>query len=265
MMQQVDLQLNLPSEVKLNSSMGSIFHGVLMEIVGQDTAAWLHEQQQNRPFNQCVFYDKELKKSLWRITTLTEEAGYKIMQPVIASLGKEFFLKQKGYSFCLDSLVAEKTQSYQDLADKIFLDEGIPLGGNIKFLTAASFKRDGEYLVMPELYLIFQSLLNKWNTFSPQNKLLEKDLEYTLAKCSKITKYSLHSQPFSLERSVITGFKGEIQLKFRANEMIRRIIALLLSYAQFAGVGIKTALGMGGLEANYTSSKTKNTAASHED
>ena len=62
-----------------------------------------------------------------------------------------------------------------------------------------------------------------------------------------VSNYKLQTQMFSLENSNIKGFRGSIQLKFRANEMVRRIMGLLIAYGQFAGLGIKTALGMGGL------------------
>ena len=84
--------------------------------------------------------------------------------------------------------------------------------------------------------------------FSPKNKLLEKDLEIELAKSCFISSYDLHSQVFSLENSKIIGFKGNMHIRFKANEMVRRILGMLLSYSQYAGIGIKTALGMGAVD-----------------
>ena len=248
MLRQIELQIKLPQEIRVNPSMGSVFHGALMDIIGPETANWLHTQNESRPFGQCVYYNRKLNQPIWRLSALSQEAIERILEPVLKMLNSDILLKQKGYAVTVESIIGDKTSSYQQLADDVFLSEEIPNGGSMAFLTPTSFKREGNYVIMPELYLIFQSVLNRWNYFSPKNKLLEKDLEIELAKSCFISSYDLHSQVFSLENSKITGFKGNMHIRFKANEMVRRILGMLLSYSQYAGIGIKTALGMGAVE-----------------
>ena len=48
---QIELALRLPEGVKIHSSMGSIFHGMMMDILGQEIAQRLHEENSCRPFS----------------------------------------------------------------------------------------------------------------------------------------------------------------------------------------------------------------------
>ena len=51
MLAKLVLSLKSDSDKKISMSMSSVFQGVLMEVVGSKTAAWLHENQIN-PYSQ---------------------------------------------------------------------------------------------------------------------------------------------------------------------------------------------------------------------
>ena len=53
---------------------------------------------------------------------------------------------------------------------------------------------------------------------------------------------------YSLEGIKIRGFRGQIVMQFKRNIELQKILALLSYYSQFTGLGIKTALGMGGVK-----------------
>ena len=86
--------------------------------------------------------------------------------------------------------------------------------------------------MFPDAQLILQSLLGRWRSFSERVRLDEPDLAERLAPACRISSYRLQSAPFSLERHTIYGFRGQLRFYF----------------APFAGVGIKTALGMGAVD-----------------
>lgn len=243
MLRQLLLSLMAPPDVRLNMSVSSVLHGAWMEILSPEYAGHLHEQGL-RPYSQSVVFDGE-GNALWRIGSLTDEVYERAILPLLSQ--EELFLRQKGYAIGL-RLRKERVSSYEELADGCFRGAELVRRSNLRFLTATSFRRDGQYMIWPEATQLFGNLLRRWNAFSPAVKLEEARLEETLAEICSWSRYRLYSRTFSLEGKWITGFGGELTLRFQGTEMARRIIALLLSFAPFSGVGIKTALGMGAVE-----------------
>ena len=92
---QIELALRLPEGLKIHSSMGSVFHGMMMDVLGQEVAQWLHEENSCRPFSQCVYYNRDLNVPVWRLSSLTQSADERIVMPIYQLIGKEVFLKQK--------------------------------------------------------------------------------------------------------------------------------------------------------------------------
>lgn len=244
MLKLVEIELELPPNEKINNSMGSVMHGVLMETISPKMAAHFHEENL-RPFSQCVYFDKEKHKSVWRIGILNAVAYDSIILPLLER--KNIFVKQKGYKINLRENRILLDTSYEKLADEIFPNSQIPRGADFTFMTATSFKRAGNYVIFPENFLIVQSLLQRWNIFSPYMKIEDNNLAEKLANFCKISRYDLHSGKFSLEKKNITGFVGKISVSFFGNDMVNKILALLTNFAQFSGVGVKTALGMGAI------------------
>lgn len=245
MLKIIEFELILPSEEKINSSMASLFHGVLMETISKTSATLFHEEGL-RPFSQCVYFDKLKNKSIWRIGTLTVTTYEQIILPILEK--KTFFLRQKNRPFSLAVPKVLLETSYEQLADEIFPQRNTPRAVNLEFMTPTAFKHDGKYAIFPDTFLILNSLLQRWNNFSEVMKLDETNLACKLAELCRISRYSLYTQPFSLERVNINGFCGRMNIFFGGNDMLNRILGLLFSFAPFAGVGIKTALGMGAVD-----------------
>jgi len=64
----------------------------------------------------------------------------------------------------------------------------------------------------------------------------------------KYTRYVLHKGEYQIgERNTRTGFKGELIIRLNGSGEQRDKLALLLRYARYAGIGAKTAIGMGGI------------------
>ena len=120
-------------------------------------------------------------------------------------------------------------------------------GVDVEFVTTTSFRRDGQYVIFPEIYLLIQSLLNRWNTFADGFKI-EDDVSKMLATFCRVAEYDLRTQIFLLEHQKITGFCGKMTVKLSGNRIVNNLLALLFEYANYAGIGIKTALGMGAIK-----------------
>ena len=68
-----------------------------------------------------------------------------------------------------------------------------------------------------------------------------------IANGLRIADYRLSSRDYLLKGQSIPGFTGELTLKCRLDGFHLTMANLLLHFAPYAGVGIKTALGMGGV------------------
>lgn len=247
MLRRFEAELRLPDGVRASSSMGSVLHGALMELLPEDYADALHTQNL-RPYSQSIRWDRARERVIWRVGIL-DRAAAEIIGAVLQSL-EHIHLGQKGYTVDVQNIQCVEERSYQDIADEYFRAETAPRGAEIHFLTPTSFKQSGAYIILPESALILQSLLARWNRFCPDIRIEEDDLAQTLATHTRLTRYALRSASFSVEGYNIRGFRGQIALQFTGSDMVRRILGTLLAFAPYAGIGIKTALGMGAVQTN---------------
>lgn len=246
MLKLVRFEVSLPPDEKINISMASLFHGLLMENVSANVAASLHAQTL-RPFSQCVYFDREQNKAFWRIGTLSGTAYEQIIAPLVDK--RKFFLRQKNWQITLSEPKILLDTSCEQLADEIFPQSNSPRSVNLQILTPTAFKHEGNYVILPEKFFIVNSLLQRWNTFSEDFKLEDINLAVKLSDFCRLTRYNLNTRQFALEKTKIPGFTGQLEISFGGNDMINRILGLLFKFATFSGVGIKTALGMGAVTA----------------
>lgn len=246
MLKLIRFKLTLPPEEKINSSMSSLFHGVLIELANKKVAASLHEDGL-RPFSQCVYFDREENAAFWRIGTLTAEVFEQIVAPLFDK--KTIFLRQKNWQVILSEPQFLMQTSCEEIADEIFPQSDSPQAVHLQFITPTAFKREGNYVIFPDKIFLINSLLQRWNSFSGQMKLEDVNLVGKLAEFCRITRYNLYTQPFSIEHVKINGFCGQLNIHFGGNDMVKRIVGSLFKFAPFAGFGIKTALGMGAVNA----------------
>ena len=247
MLKLIRFKLTLPAEEKINPSMSSLFHGVLMELTNKRVAASLHEDGL-RPFSQCVYFDREENAAFWRIGTLTAGVFEQIVAPLFDK--SKIFLRQKNWQVALSEPQLLTETSGEQIADEIFPQSDSPQAVHLQFITPTAFKHEGNYMIFPDKIFLINSLLQRRNSFSGQVKLEDINLVGKLSEFCRITRYNLHTQPFSIERVKINGFCGLLKIHFSGNDMVNRILGLLFKFAPFAGFGIKTALGMGAVNAN---------------
>ncbi len=69
-----------------------------------------------------------------------------------------------------------------------------------------------------------------------------------VARHIRMVRYSLHSAVYYLEQTKITGYMGRVTVVIGGTEQLARLAGALLSFAEYSGLGVKTALGMGGVK-----------------
>lgn len=244
----MEIILELPKNEKIHQAMGSILQGALMEIIGSESAKKLHDEGL-RPYSQYVYFDKNRNLPIWRVNVLNEWACEIILISLMQK--RQIFLKHKNYNINLLNYNIVAKESYEDMAER-FMSNTAPMskGVDLDFVTTASFRRDGRNVIFPENYLILQSLLNRWNSFSTSFVIDGENLPHILANFFIVKEYNFYSQLFLLEHQKIEGFCGRMNANFKGDNTSNRLLGLLLAYGNYSGIGIKTALGMGAIKTN---------------
>jgi CRISPR-associated endoribonuclease Cas6 len=107
------------------------------------------------------------------------------------------------------------------------------------FLSPTSFKQNQGVQTFPLPELVFNSLHRRWNVFAPE--------QYHLPVCewnAVVTAYELKTYALKMEGGTEVGAQGWVRYRF-SNAETARIATILANFAFFAGVGRKTAMGMG--------------------
>ena len=222
-------------------SLGPNMQGVLMEHIDGSYAALLHQLPFN-PYSQyCLWEDDAL---VWRVNTLTSEASSHIIDPLrglesvtVRGIDASFdVVKMTLDTLSLNSLLAEINE---DGKDKV----------NIRFVTPTSFKSKGSYVIMPSARLVFQNLLMHYGqVYDNDREGYFETIEY-VDQNVRILSYSLRSSYFGNVaggQKRIPAFVGTMTLGLRGQQLTAGLARMLLRFGEFAGVGIKTSMGMGG-------------------
>ena len=110
---------------------------------------------------------------------------------------------------------------------------------DLEFLSPTSFKQSQNIQPFPLPELVFSSLLRRWNTFAPL------ELQLPVIEWQGWTSaYELKTLALKMKGGAEIGTKGWVRYEFPDSEQAK-IATTLAHFAGFAGVGRKTAMGMG--------------------
>ena len=211
-----------------------------MEYVDEDFGEMVHKPVLH-PYSQ--YLKKEGNNWFWVVNTLSEDADISIQN---ALQRINVIRLQKHYMEVGIELCCQKKQSYDELK-QIFLCTDHSGYFRIQFLTPTAFKRQGEYLIFPDLFCIYQSLINRFNSITGMD-ILNEDALKELLEQSRIVQYRLNSTYFSLERVKIPSFYGTISIRVNGPALMKRFVNMLFLFGEYSGIGIKTAIGMGAIK-----------------
>ncbi len=117
------------------------------------------------------------------------------------------------------------------------------------FLTPTCFRQKGKSILFPDPHLVFASLLDRWNAFSPI--AFPPDLN-NLFSHILVGRYRLHTELVPFSTYSIIGFKGECEYHFpgQFSEPERKMLSALATFAPLCGIGYKTPMGFGATSLN---------------
>ena len=234
-------QINIELEANgLNTNMGSLFHGYLMENIDSAYADYFHYNTTN-PFTSCIYKDIKTDKFFWRITTYNQKA-YDMLMTYFSNIPESVYLKNRDLEINVKSFSIQK-KSYEDL----FLE--CTKRKRIKLITPTSFKSNGVTHIFPNISTLISGVIAKINQHSETAELGDKKIIDELLEKVYIKDYNLRTKVFYLENIKIKGFLGTIDLAIKGEETtLANILNFLILMSEYTGLGIKTSLGMGGVK-----------------
>lgn len=136
--------------------------------------------------------------------------------------------------------------SYEQLAEEHLLATGNPATRvTLRFDSPTSFKSSGMQVPIPTPDLVFGSLVDRWNLFSPIP--LGDEMREFSRTCVAISRYELRSAPIPHKGgSFRVGGVGEVTYTALAGDRYwNGAMQMLADFAKFSGVGVQTTNGMG--------------------
>ncbi|MDO4492121.1 MAG: CRISPR-associated endoribonuclease Cas6 [Lachnospiraceae bacterium] len=242
MLSKLELQIEYAHREKLSYQISSAMHGILMEYVDPEYAGRLHENGR-KPFHQYVT-DMTEHSFTWTVCTLNQEAREQIIDRLMKQ--KSFLMKHKELELVVKGQRMQST-SYENLVQEYYFRKQ-PRDITLRFLTPTSFRQKGSYVFIPDVRLIFQSLMDKYDAFSRETSVSSPEVLEHLEQYAYIKKYRLNSVRFSLEGVKISGFLGECTIHINGPEPLCNLANMLAAFGEYGGIGIKSALGMGAVQ-----------------
>lgn len=233
------------NEISLPIS-GYSFYGLLTELADSDLSQELHANNMN-PVSQYILLNKEDKSIEW-VISLLEKSVIDRLSPVIES-SEKFFLRSNNLVLDVKSLSSETVPSEEFLIKKA-KDINGTIKPRIEFITPTSFKSNNSYQLFPSVEFIFKNLIRRWNVVSQSFYIDDEDAVGALIQNINIAGYNLYSSYFHMKDAKIPAFKGELRLSAKLSLPLMELFKLLMLFAEYSGVGIKTSLGMGAVKVN---------------
>lgn len=206
-------------------------------------AASLHDSPGRKPYTLSPLYraESDSGEPQWRLRLTT-------LAPLFASLPDSDppNFRYNGLEFPVRP-DATRVVSFGDLLRRAETDHELP---DLRFRTPTVFHSSGVDVLLPDPGLVIGSLIHSWDSFSPLP--LPLPLREFAARSLYLTRYHLRTVRIPVpHKGGRTGFSGWVRYGVRgeADPVALRLCGALLRFAEFAGVGVGTAAGMGQVEA----------------
>ncbi len=245
MLQKIVLHCVSTKEEKPSYHWGSLLHGALVELLPEDMAQELHDIKL-RPFSQYVNPLDENRLD-WHIGLWDDKVSEQIIKAVMPLT--EIYIKSKNIRLSIIG-TERKALTERDYVGHFFNTDEPCRRYLLEFITPCTHKSNGRYVLFPTSELIVQSLSARFSAYSREYDLDDPEVLAQIATNISISKYALRSAQYSLDGSRILGYRGNLSLFIHGPAQLARLAGVILSFCEYAGIGIKTALGMGGCRIN---------------
>ena len=241
-MERFTIQMMCPDRAP-SPSWGSVLHGMLMETLPSPWPEKMHEEGP-RPLSQWVEV-KSPTRFIWHIGVLDDDLGEALEKALTP--GKILSCVHLNAQMTIESVEIERLTPAAYMKPFFLSEEPCP-GMYITFCTPTTHKSQRQYAIFPSVELIAKYLAIRFCAMAPDFALADPEALNQVIAHTRISRYRLESMRYSLEGAWLVGYTGRVELRFEGPDPLKRLAGILFSFASWSGVGIKTALGMGGCE-----------------
>ncbi|WP_143443227.1 CRISPR-associated endoribonuclease Cas6 [Lentilactobacillus parakefiri] len=235
---------------RIEKKLAVFFNAWLMDQIPDQTADVFHRSG-DKPYtihaeatsSELKFIVSLLKeKKVQEITTFFD--NFSKDKIVFNSVNEEFKIRQIKKEECSEKDLTERF--YQEDAARIF---------NLDFISPTAFKSQNSFIFLPDIRLIFQSLMRKYEYVFSDTDHVDVELLDQIIQSTRIKHFKIKSEYYSIHQAFIPGFKGKIKLSCSGPQTLVNYVNLLLKFGEYAGIGVKTGLGMGAVLVNQDRKK----------
>lgn len=248
----LEVYLKTEEDCHLNNS-GEALHGWLFNIIREDTS--LHSSRKkffslsplrgNSPTWRASTTLRADEKVCFRLNILQNASARPLVERLIKLVGKGEVIELEHYPFTLLQVrkpLRESSQlSYAQLQERAPLSRKLTL----RFITPTSFRLQGhQSYLFPEPSMVFTSLMDKWNSFSPVQFPNSYKTDFATLL---VTEHHMRTELVNFRNYKLIGFRGRVSYTL-PRELARplvKAINILAEFSRFSGVGYKTTMGMG--------------------
>jgi len=225
----------------LNASIAYPLYAWLLSQVPTEVGTALHEQA-TRPINQYILWNAAANRGEWVVNLMTDEM-VEIFSPVLNALSVIALRSGTLLATAGSTVEVPNFQHLLKYSESLSNVQLFP----IHFLTPTTFKQDKRYVIFPQESLILQSLISRWNVSFPEAAMDDEDAFQALLRGIHIVDYNLHTTRYPMKQVRLPAFQGRISIETRLPAPMMALWTTLYSFAPYAGIGVKTTLGMGGV------------------
>lgn len=246
MLTKYTLTLQADTELHFHSEITYRLYAVLLENASADYAKKIHTSNIT-PIAQHLSPTDD-NRFIWTIGLLGDEAE-RNMCPVIECINN-ISLRSPECTLRVVSRTVERVNSIDDL-----MNEAIhrPCIVKIEFETTTSFKSHGRYQILPNMQFIVNNLIMHWNGCIDDCPIEDTDGRGSnaIARGMYCTGMNIHDSAYYIKQNKISGFSGTMIIENQLEGFHRQLLNMLLIFARYSGIGIKTSLGMGAVNISF--------------
>ena len=218
---------------------GYQMYGCLAALFKEETADRLHNNTRSPISQNIIFNDNKI---IWEINSFDELLSEETAD--ILHQNKVFHAQKADMLLSVESVEHERIENFSDIRKKTSALIGHKYI-DMNFRTTTALKKNGEFLVFPDMEMILKNLWNNWNMIFPDTPFDDEDAFRLLVRGVYISSYRLNSSIYRMKGNDIRGFYGILTVAHRLSQPMQEIFTALLVLSQYSGTGVKTTLGMG--------------------